>query len=91
MIEIIQNGKDKKYKATCPKCDTDIAYKKEDICKKNRNVENKDLYRIHPKYYKNYNSLKIIEEYVSCPCCGQSIVISEYVKQFNKRVGVEEL
>ncbi len=99
MIEIIQNGKDKKYKATCPKCDTDISYTKEDIKTRTRELKGFSFIKsedcgflgLRTKKYKETPYHEKAEDYITCPCCGETIVIGEYIKQFNKRVEVEEL
>lgn len=99
MIEIIQNGKDKKYKGTCSKCDTDITYTKEDIKTRNREFkgvvmlakENYGFLGLQTKYTRKTPYHEKAEEYIVCPCCGEVIVIGEHLTQFNKRVEVEEL
>ena len=98
MIEIIQNGKDKKYKATCSKCNTDVAYTQQDIKTRTREFEgmvmltreNYGFLGLQTKYTRKIPYHEKAEEYIVCPCCGEAIVISEHLTQFNKRVEVEE-
>nr|DAT76320.1 MAG TPA: MqsA [Caudoviricetes sp.] len=98
MIEIIQNGKDKKYKTTCPKCDTDITFTKEDIKTRTREFEgmvtltreNYGVLGLQTKYTRKTPYREKAEEYIVCPCCGEAMVISEHLTRFNKRVKVEE-
>lgn len=99
MIEIIKNGKDKKHKAICSKCDTDIAYTQEDIKTRDREFDGGSFIRfencgflgLRTKKYKETYYHEKTEQYITCPFCGEAIVISEHIKQFDKRIEVEEL
>lgn len=99
MIEIIQNGKDKKYKATCPKCDTDVSYQEKDVKTKTREFkggsfiesENCGFLGLRTKKCRKTPFHEMADRYITCPCCGEAIIVGGYLNQFNKRVEVEEL
>lgn len=98
-MRIIKNGKDKEYKTTCSKCDTDIAYTKEDIKTRTREFKGFSFIKsedcgflgLRTKKYRKTPYHEMTEEYITCPCCGEAIVIRQHISQFDKKIEVENL
>lgn len=102
MIEIIQNGKDKKYKATCSKCNTDVSYQEKDIETKTRKYDGASfvkrekcgLWGLKTKKYRITKVFEKTNKYITCPCCGEKINVAELKFPFHhNEIGerVEEL
>lgn len=77
MIEVIKNGKDKKFHIDCEQCGSKISYQSEDIQELTKEVkgpltESISLFRT--KKYRYIYSVK--KEYIVCPICGNGICIS---------------
>ena len=68
-IEIIKEGKTKKFTKICPNCGCEFEYEKSDV-KANYN----DFSTSYPNKYGTY---------VICPCCGKHLPHNGYIAYYN--------
>lgn len=99
MARIVEDGDNKEWSRVCDSCDSTIAYRRNDIKRRTKDIEG--LGHIYTEYgglfgnkikkHRETNIMEVEETYVICPRCGEDINLNSKVKNYCKSKIVEEI